>query len=157
MSSGLFATCGLSFIVCKWGKNYGGQGYVWIVGGFEPATGKALTLSTARRRTADFIAFLDSLMTAWPDGDIVLIMDNLSVHKTLDVRLWALAHQRVRFLFQPTYAPWLNLIEPWWKRLRNLALKGRSFSTIQAVTDAIAQATAFWNAHCYPYRWLKPV
>jgi transposase len=42
-----------------------------------------------------------------------LILDNLSIHRSLEVKLWALAHERVRFLFQPTYAPWLNLIEPW--------------------------------------------
>ncbi|MBX3085394.1 MAG: transposase [Anaerolineae bacterium] len=76
-----------------------------MFGGFEPATGKALTVSAQRRRAVDFIAFLDNLIAAWPDGDIVLIMDNLSVHKTLDVRLWTFAHERVRFLFQPTYAP----------------------------------------------------
>jgi hypothetical protein len=45
-------------------------------------------------------------------GDLVLILDNLAIPKTMVVKLWALAHERVRFLFQPTYAPWLNLIEP---------------------------------------------
>jgi transposase len=40
----------------------------------------------------------------------------------MSVKLWAQAYERVRFLFQPTYAPWLNLIEPWWKTLRSIAL-----------------------------------
>jgi transposase len=52
--------------------------------------------------------------------------------------LWALAHERVRFLFQPTYAPWLNLIEPWWKTLRSLALNGRRLQAVEFVIPILA-------------------
>jgi hypothetical protein len=44
-------------------------------------------------------------------------------HKATDVLLFCLTH--LSFVFQPTYAAYLNLIEPWWKTLRSLALKGR--------------------------------
>ena len=90
-----------------------------------------------------------------PEGEIVLILDNLSSHRTLDVRLWALAHPRVRFLCQPVYAPWLNLIEPWWKTLRSLALKGRCFASATELTEAIVNGTAYWNTHRHPYKWRK--
>jgi hypothetical protein len=43
-------------------------------------------------------------------------------------------------VFQPKYAAYLNLIEPWWKVLRSLALAGRRFETWDGVTEAIAQA-----------------
>ena len=32
--------------------------------------------------------------------------------------------------FLPKYACWLNLIEPWWKQVRSLPLKGRRFETL---------------------------
>ena len=35
----------------------------------------------------------------------------------------------MQFLFIPKYACWLNLIEPWWKQLRSLALKGNALKT----------------------------
>lgn len=95
--------------------DYGRRAKVWVFGAFEPATGLATTLCAASRRSANFAALLDCVVQVWPCGELIVILDNLSIHKTLDVRLWALAHQRVRFLFQPNYAPWLNLIEPWWK------------------------------------------
>jgi hypothetical protein len=38
---------------------------------------------------------------------------------------FALTHPRFEFVFQPKYAAYLNLIEPWWKILCSLALKGR--------------------------------
>lgn len=134
--------------------DYGGHDHkLWVFGALEPTTGDVLTQTTLRRTRHEFITFLDSVVQCWPEGHLVLILDNLSVHKTLDVRLWALAHERVRFLFQPTYSPWLNLIEPWWKTLRNLALKGRTFTETTALASAIAQGTAYWNKHRHPYIW----
>ena len=50
-------------------------------------------------------------------------------------------------------AAYLNLIEPWWKVLRSLALAGRRFETWDEVTTAIAQATDYWNAHGHPFIW----
>ena len=102
--------------------DYSRRAFLWVFGAFEPRSGKALTHCSHRRRSQDFLAFLDKIVLTWPHRELVFILDNLRVHKTMDVQLWALAHQRVRFLFQPTYAPWLNLIEPWWKTLRSLAL-----------------------------------
>ena len=94
-------------------------------------------------------------MQTWPQGELVFILDNLRVDKTMDVQLWALAHQQVRFLFQPTYAPWLNLIEPWRKTLRSLALAGRRFEDAEDLRSSIYQGTDYWNDHCHPYVWRK--
>ncbi len=98
------------------------------------------------------LALLTRITEHW-QGQVILIMDNLASHKTLDVRLWALAHPHVRFLFQPTYAPWLNLIEPWWKTLRSLALKGRRSDDADQLRSAISDAVSYWNAHRHPYVW----
>jgi hypothetical protein len=135
--------------------DYGRRGNTWVFGAFEPRTGRALTQCADRRDSANFIALLDAVQHQWPEGKLVLILDNLSTHKTLDVLLWALTHPRVHFLFQPTYAPWLNLIEPWWKTLRTLALKGRCFADSLAVHAAILAATAYWNDHAHPFTWHK--
>jgi len=135
--------------------DWGGRGCWWVFGAFEPDSGLAFTFCAKRRRRAEFVAFLDALIAGWADEAMILIMDNLAVHKTLDVRLWALVHPQVRFLFQPTYSPWLNLIEPWWKTLRTLALKGRRFNDAAEIPTAIHAATDFWNQQRHPYRWRK--
>jgi len=46
-----------------------------------------------------------------------------------------------------------NLIEPWGKTLRQLALKGRRFEAWAEMAQAVDEATAYWNAHRHPYRW----
>lgn len=135
--------------------DYGRRAKVWVFGALEPKTGQAFTTTAEQRNSAAFVAFLDQMVQQWPQGELFVILDNLSIHRTLDVQLWLLAHPRVRLLFQPTYAPWLNLIEPWWKTLRSLALKGRRFEELAQLVAAIHQATAYWHDHRKPYVWRK--
>ncbi len=135
--------------------DYGRRGKVWTFGAFEPHTGQALTFCADGRTSAHFVMLLHQIVTTWAEGEIILILDNLSTHKTLDVLLWTLAHPHVRFLFQPTYAPWLNLIEPWWKTLRSFALKGCCFLDAPQIIQAIQAATDHWNRHRHPYAWRR--
>ena len=51
------------------------------------------------------------------------------------------------------YAAYLNLIEPWWKVLKSLALKGRRFATWEEVCRAVEEVTGFWNRHRHPFIW----
>ncbi len=123
--------------------DYGRRGKGDIFGAFQPATGSALTAPYDRRTTANFVDFLGQV-EAWLPADIgrvYAILDNLSAHRAPDVLLFALAHPRWEFVFQPVYAPYLNLIEPWWKTLRSLALNGRRFETWEQICDAVREAT----------------
>ena len=80
-------------------------------------------------------------------------MANLSTHRATDVLLFLLAHPRREMVFQPKYAAYPNPIEPWWKILRSLALKGRRFESWDEIAQAVAGATAYWNAHRHPFVW----
>ena len=81
------------------------------------------------------------------------MLDNLNIHSAPDVLLFSLLHPRWEFVFQPKYAAYLNLIEPWWKVLRSLALKGRRFEAWAEIEQAVARATAYWNEHRHPFIW----
>ena len=135
--------------------DYGRRGKGYIFGAFRPATGEAFTQPYAGRTIVNWVEFLERVDT-WvpPEAETVYaILDNLNVHRATDVLLFSLAHPRWEFVFQPTYAAYLNLIEPWWKVLRSLALKGRRFETWEHVCQAIEAATAYWNAHRHPFVW----
>jgi hypothetical protein len=135
--------------------DYGRRGSGYVFGAFVPATGEALTAPYRGRTTANWGDFLERV-DGWVDAGatrVYAVLDNLSTHRALDVLLWALAHPRWEFVFQPTYAAYLNLIEPWWKVLRSLALKGRRFESWDEVCTAVAAGTAYWNAHRHPSVW----
>jgi transposase len=135
--------------------DYGRRGKGYIFGALRPATGDAMTRPYGARSTADFVDFLEHV-DGWVETEverIYVILDNLQAHRAPDVLLFSLAHPRWEFVFQPTYAPYLNLIEPWWKVLRSLALKGRRFDTWDQICEAVRKATGYWNAHKHPFVW----
>jgi hypothetical protein len=138
--------------------DYGRRGSGYVFGVFQPATGAAFTAAYPGRTIANWLDFLDQVDAWVPAGNerIYAILDNLSTHRALDVLLWALAHPRWEFVFQPIHAAYLNLIEPWWKILRALALKGRRFANWEELCRAVTAATAYWNAHRHPFHWEQP-
>jgi transposase len=135
--------------------DYGRRGRGYVFGAFQPATGEALTAPYGGRTIANWVDFLERV-EAWIPAEaerVYAIQDNLSTHRAADVLLFSLAHPRWECVFQPTYAAYLNLIEPWWKVLRSLALKGRRFESWQEIAQAVREATAYWNAHRHPFVW----
>jgi hypothetical protein len=135
--------------------DYGRRGKGSIFGAFRPATGDALTSPYTRRTTGNWVDFLTQV-DAWVPAEattVYAIVDNLNVHRASDVLLFSLHQPRWEFVFQPRYAAYLNLIAPWWKVLRSLALTGRRFETWEQLAQAVEVATAYWNAHRHPFVW----
>lgn len=135
--------------------DYGRRGKGYIFGAFRPATGEALTRPYPSRSAANWTDFLEQVDAWVPDEveRIYAIVDNLQAHRATDVLLFALWHPRWEFVFQPKYAAYLNLIEPWWKVLRSLALKGRRFESWDEVCRTVSEATTYWNGHRHPFVW----
>ncbi|MGF7209918.1 hypothetical protein GGE65_004521 [Skermanella aerolata] len=81
-----------------------------------------------RRTTAKWVDFLGEVEARIdPTVErIYAVVDNLSTHRAPGVLLFSLLHPRWEFVFQPKYAAYLNLIEPWWKVLRSFALTRRA-------------------------------
>ena len=135
--------------------DYGRRGKGYVFGAFRPADGAALTAPYDRRAIANWVDFPEQV-EAWIPPEVAPVygsVDNLNVHRAVDVLLFSLAHPRWEVVFQPKNAASLNLIEPWWKVLRSLALEGRRFETWAEICRAIGQATAYWNEHRHPFVW----
>jgi hypothetical protein len=124
-----------------------------VFGAFQPAPGEALTATSTSRSIKNFLDFLDQVEASIPAAveRMDVFLDNLTTHKADDVLLFNLAHPRWEFVFQPKYAAYLNLIEPWWKVIKSMALKGRQFLTWEAVEQAVIKACAYLNAHRHPF------
>jgi hypothetical protein len=135
--------------------DYGRRGKLWTHGAFEPATGMATILTSPSRDSLSHIRLIEMVMGHFPADRWLLIEDNLTIHTSRQVKLALAAWPEVQILFLPKYACWLNLIEPWWKQLRSLALKGHRFETPEEITQALYDAVDYWNAHRHPYSWKK--
>jgi hypothetical protein len=131
--------------------DYGRRGTLWVHGAFEPATGLAAIVISAAQDSASHIQLLETTLGAFPAARWLFIEDNLVTHVSRQVKLALAAWPEVQIQFIPKYACWLNLIEPWWKQLRSLALKGRRFETTAELSQALYGAVEYWNAHRHPY------
>ena len=127
----------------------------YVFGALQPATGKAFTLTYERRTTVNGVDFL-SAVEGWIDPAVErvhAVVDNLNIHSAPDVLLFGLLHPRWELVFQPKYAAYLNLIEPWWKVLRSLALKAAASRPGPRSRRRSGRATAYWNEHRHPFVW----
>ena len=68
---------------------------------------------------AGFAAFLAQIGQTWPDDDLVLVLDNVSYHRSAAMRTWWAAQEgRMLPFWLPAYAPNLNLLERVWRFLK---------------------------------------
>jgi transposase len=107
------------------------------------------------RDSTSHIQLLEKIFVEFPADRWLIIEDNLSIHTSRQVKLALAGWSEVQVLFIPKLACWLNLLEPWWKQLRSLALKGKRFETLDDLTTPLNRAVEYWNAHWHPYVWKK--
>jgi transposase len=135
--------------------DYKRHGTLSLFTALEVATGQVTNEARARHTGADFLAFLRRLARAYPAGEVHVILDNVSTHKTPDVQAWLAGHRRFTFHFTPTSASWMNQVETWFGILTRQAIRRASFESVRALTAAIERFTREWNAGATPFTWVK--
>ena len=136
--------------------SYARHGYCWAFGALAHRTGDVYLETASTRDTAAWLRFLDSLEPFAPPGEVYLIADALPLHWSIDTMLWNWGHPRFHFIPLPKRAAWLNLIEGFWKILRQRALAGRICSTTDDVDQALQAGVADWNRRPTPFLWNRP-
>jgi hypothetical protein len=86
--------------------DYKRHGTTTLFAALEVATGRIIAAHSKRRRRVEFIRFMNSLVAAFPDRKLHVILDNLNTHKKNE--RWLEKHPTVRFHFTPTRSSWLN-------------------------------------------------
>ena len=135
--------------------DYKRHGTTSLFAALEVATGTVTHVTRARHTAADFLAFLRLVARAYPDGELHLVLDNVSTHKTPAVQRWLARHRRVTFHFTPTSASWMNQVETWFGILTRQAIRRGSFESVRALSAAIERFTREWNASATPFSWVK--
>jgi hypothetical protein len=81
-------------------------------------------------------------------GELAVITDNLQPRQLLDPDLLA-EHPRIRQVFIPVGACWLNLHGAWWWRSRRAARPGQAFGCPGDISLATRVAT--WQLNARPW------
>jgi transposase len=135
-------------------EHYRRHGTLAILAGLHVRTGQILVHVRRRRSGHEFVALLRALRARYPRGRLVVVLDNLSIHTTPEVRQW-LAEQKgaVRFEFLPLHASWLNQIEIWFSILQRQALTRASDTAYHLRAHRIYRFGRHWNRSARPFRW----
>jgi transposase len=115
-----------------------------IFGALDARTGALHHAVRPRKLAVHFVAFLEQLAAAYPAGEVVLVLDNVSTHDATVVRRWLAqpAHARIRLLWLPKYsAHEHNPIERVWGLLKDAVAANRLAGSIDALA---AEAERFF-------------
>ena len=135
--------------------DYERHGTTSLFAALEVATGHVTTEARARHTGDDFLAFLRRVAREYPRKELHIVLDNVSTHKTPDVKEWLARHKRVTFHFTPTSASWMNKIETWFGILTRQALRRGSFGSVKELIAMIDTFTRQWNDGSSPFAWVK--
>jgi transposase len=125
------------------------DGVLHMLAAPDLATGRISYRIRSRKRRQEFLAFLKSLRTRWPDEKLYVVCDNFSPHRHADVRAWC-ADNQVELVFVPTYSSWLNWIESEFAALRYFALNGTDHRSHAEQNAAIGAYIRWRNARAEP-------
>jgi transposase-like protein/transposase len=135
--------------------DYKRNGTTCLFAALEVGTGKVTQQTRARHRGEDFLAFMRQVERAYPDGELHVVLDNVSTHKTPAVQAWLKSNPRITFHFTPTSASWMNQVETWFGILTRGAIRRGSFRSVKELIAMIDAFTRQWNDGSSPFTWVK--
>lgn len=87
-----------------------------------------------------FLTFLQKVLTAYPAGNIVIVLDNARIHHA-KLLLPFLDEQkdRLELVFLPPYSPQLNIVEGLWQWLKSSVINNVFYSTVAQIRLRVRQ------------------
>lgn len=132
----------------------GPQGFQHVIGALDWQTACVSYTITTVKNSQTFIEFLEHLMvTCYPVGGVVLVMDNAPYHRSAAVQaaLAAFEHRLLVF-WLPPYCPTLNPIERFWRHLKDIATANKLFPSIRDLLLNLETVLATQNVPDHPLR-----
>ncbi len=91
---------------------YGKNPDVKMIGTLDYITGMVYCEEHERYDANVFLKFLENILSNYPTGKIVMILDNARIHHAKLIQLFLMKVKgRLELMFLPPYSPELNLIE----------------------------------------------
>lgn len=116
--------------------------------------GSVISQCKPRHRHQEFLSFLRHIEQAVPAPlDVHLILDNYATHKHPRVRAWLAERPRWHVHFVPTYSSWLNLVERFFARITDKAIRRGSDRSVHALIQRIEHYVSNYNQNCRPFVW----
>jgi transposase len=73
---------------------------------------------SAKSNSDIFLLFITQLRQRTPEKEIMIILDNASIHKSKKVKQYLKRHKNIHLFYLPTYSPEYNPVELFWKWIK---------------------------------------
>ena len=136
------------------GFEYYRHGTLSLYAAFNTKTGEVLGKTAARHTSAEFVAFLTDIVVNQPRGkEIHVIADNLSAHKTGQVKDFLAAHRNVHLHVTPTYSAWLNQVELWFSKIARDVIARGVFTSVPDLKRKLMRYIRQYNKAPKTVKW----
>jgi transposase len=136
--------------------DYARNGTTSLFAAFNIDDGTVISEIRRRHRAVEYKKFLTAIDKAVPDElDVHLVVDNLSTHKTPEIKAWLARHPRFHVHYTPTGSSWINQVERWFSYLTTQLLQRGVYKNVQALEKDIRTWIATWNEDPRPFVWKK--
>jgi transposase len=136
------------------GFEYYRHGTLSLFAALEVGTGKVMGHTVDRHTSAEFVAFLEELVSTQPRSrKIHIILDNLSTHKTQGVRDFLKRHPNVKLHYTPTYSSWLNQVEIWFSKIERDVVARGIFTSVEDLARKLLRYIDRYNRKPRRIKW----
>ena len=134
--------------------DYKRNGTTTLFAALDVLTGAVIGQCLPRHRHTEFLKFLKTIDREVPEGlQVHLILDNYATHNHPNVRAWLARHPRFVLHFTPTSSSWLNMVEIFFGKLTDKAIRRGIFHSVPDLIDAIETYLAAHNQNPQPFTW----
>ncbi len=134
--------------------DYKRNGTTTLFAALDVLSGSVIGECLPRHRHEEFLKFLRIIDREVPKAlQIHLILDNYRTHKHADVNAWLTKHPRFHMHFTPTSSSWLNLVERFFGKLTEKAIRRGVFHSVPELIGAIGDYLDATNADPQPFTW----
>ena len=116
-------------------------------------TGEVIGRCFQRRRTVEFLKFMDDVVVRYPGKEIHVIVDNLSTHAGDEIDQWLRKHSQITFHYTPKGSSWMNQVETWFGIITRQAIRRSSFQSVRQLIRHIDNYITHWNENAAPFTW----
>ena len=128
-------------IIPTYGKHEG----VKLVGILDYGTGYVYVEEHSKYDAAVFLGFLKNVLKKYPEGTIIMILDNAKIHHAKLLNEFLDENTRLKLLFLPPYSPNLNKIEELWGWLKKAVINNVFFHTKEEIKKAVNKFISWIN------------
>lgn len=111
---------------------------VYVFGVLNGKTGQVTYQIFRRKRSREFLEFLKYLLRQYRRWKVYLVLDNFKIHDTAIIRDFIKKNKkRLKIVWLPTYSPYLNLIERFWRYMKDCTVRNYFFGDITKLIQAL--------------------